>query len=242
MTSPDRHDQAADRASSPESADGLGGLVRRVLTSGPSPEERLEELLAERRRELEEHAARFDASIADLERREELLRDSRASVERMLRVRTSDLEARETELTGFLRDFTDREGLLADAEADLTRRRGEVGAVELRRAAVERRERAVAAREERLTELEARLDETGSVRDSEGPSSTPRSTQLAFVPGPDYRILEVERPGLAPGDAFELEGEEYVVARTGPSPLPGDRRRCAYLVRGTRGGSSPGSS
>jgi len=241
VTSPDRHDRAADRGS-PETTDGLGGLVRRVLTPGPSPEERLEELLAERRRELDEHAARFDASIADLERREELLRDSRASVERMLRVRTSDLEARETELTGFLRDFTDREGLLADAEADLTRRRGEVGAVELRRAAVERRERAVAAREERLTELEARLDETGSVRDSEGPSSTPRSTQLAFVPGPDYRILEVERPGLAPGDAFELEGEEYVVARTGPSPLPGDRRRCAYLVRGTRGGSSPGSS
>ena len=60
-----------------DSSDGLGGLVRRVLSSGPTPEERLEELVAERRRELDETAASFDASVDDLERREELQRDSR---------------------------------------------------------------------------------------------------------------------------------------------------------------------
>ena len=80
MTNPDRQEHPADPESAPEALDGLGGLVRRVFTPGPTPEERLEQILAERRRELDEHAARFDASIADLERREELLRDSRAAV------------------------------------------------------------------------------------------------------------------------------------------------------------------
>lgn len=240
MTHPDRQDPPADRGLS-ETTDGFGGLVRRVLTPGPTPEERLEELLAERRRELDEYAARFDASIADLERREELLRDSRASVERMLRLRTSDLEARETELTDFLRDFTERESRLADQEADLARRRSELGAVELRRAAIERRERAVSAREERLAELESQQDvsATAPTSDHRVPA---QSAQLAFIPGLDYRLVEIDESDLAPGDALELEGAEYIVARTGPSPLPDDRRRCAYLVRGTRGESSSGSS
>jgi hypothetical protein len=233
VTNPDRHDRAADRGSSPETTDGLGGLVRRVLTPGPSPEERLEQLLAERRRELDEHAARFDASIADLERREELLRDSRASVERMLRLRTSDLEARETELTDFLRDFSERESRLADNEADLARRRGELGAVELRRAAVERREREVSAREERVTDVDSPVADIDTKLNSEQPDAA-LSTQLAFVPGLNYRLVEIDHPGLFPGAAIELEGEEYLVARTGPSPLPRDRRRCAYLVRGVR--------
>ena len=240
MTHPDRQDHPADRGS-PETTDGLGGLVRRVLTPGPTPEERLETLLADRRRELDEHAARFDASIADLERREELLRDSRASVERMLRLRTSDLEAREAELTDFLRDFTERESRLADQEADLARRRSELGAVELRRAAVEQRERAATAREERLAGLEAE-EEAGASAPSPHQPGAAQPAELAFVPGAEYRVVEIERSALSHGDVLELEGEEYVVVRTGPSPLPGDRRRCAYLVRGNRGKSSPGSS
>lgn len=240
MTNPDRQEHPADRGSS-EASDGFGGLVRRVLTPGPTPEKRLEELLAERRRELDEHAARFDASIADLERREELLRDSRASVERMLRLRTSDLEARETELTDFLRDFTERESRLVGQEVDLARRRSELGAVELRGAAVERRERAVTAREESLAKLESQQDISATAPSPDQPVPA-QPAQLAFVPGLDYRLVEIGPSSLAPGDALELEGEEYIVARTGPSPLPGDRRRCAYLVRGTRGESSPGSS
>ncbi len=240
MTNPD-HRHSADRESTSDAPEGLGGLVRRVFTPGPTPEERLEELLAERRRELDEHAARFDASIEDLERREELLRDSRAAVERMLRLGNSDLEARETELTDFLRDFTEREARLAAAEADLARRRSELGAVELMRAAVERRERDVAAREERIADLESRLEHPDAVRSAE-PSSAARSIELAVVPGAEYRILEIGGRELARGNTLELDGEEYVVARTGPSPLPADSRRCAYLIRRAGGPSSSGSS
>lgn len=207
--------------------DRRGGLVRRVLSTGPNPEERLEELLAQRRSELDEHAEQLHASIAELERREELLRDSRASVERMLRLGTSDLEARETELTGYLRELTEREKVLGEAEEELGRRRQELGAVELKRAAVESRERAVEAREAELAEREAVAPDVAPAK--------PESIELAFVPGARYALVELEAVSLMPGLELEVADETFVVARIGRSPLPGDGRRCAYLVRGTRG-------
>lgn len=212
--------------------------MRRVFSSGTNPEERLEELLAQRRLELDAHAEQLHASIAELERREELLRDSRASVERMLRLGTSDLEARETELTGYLRELTEREKVLAEEAEDLGRRRQELGAVELKRAAVERRERAVEAREAELAEREAVAPTVGS-------RAAPESVELAFVPGANYVLVELEPVSLALGVNLDVADETFVVARIGRSPLPGDSRRCAYLVRGVRGGepsSPPGSS
>jgi hypothetical protein len=215
-----------------------GGLVRRVLSSGPNSEERLEELLAQRRRELDAHAEQLHASIAELERREELLRDSRASVERMLRLGTSDLEAREAELTGYLRELTEREKLVAQSEEELARRRQELGAVELKRAAVERRERAVEGREAELVEREAVAPAVAAA------STEPESIELAFVPGVRYSLVEVEAVPLTPGLELDVADETFLVSRIGRSPLPGDSRRCAYLVRGVRGRdpSSPGSS
>lgn len=46
-----------------------------------------------------------------------------------------------------------------------------------------------------------------------------------------YRL--VEREGAAPGrgERVEVEGTPFRVLRLGPSPLPGDRRRCAFLER-----------
>jgi hypothetical protein len=39
-----------------------------------------------------------------------------------------------------------------------------------------------------------------------------------------------EREGEAPavGDEVEADGSKLVVTKVGSSPLPGDRRRCAY--------------
>ena len=226
--------------------DRRGGIVRRVFSSGPNPEERLEELLAHRRRELDEHAVRLHASIAELERREELLRDSRASVERMLRLGTSDLEAREAELTGYLRDLTERETRLVEAEDDLARRRQELGAVELKRAAVEGRERAVTAREAELAERESTAAAAEPSALTEAPAmAEDEVVELAFVPGARYRLVELDATALTPGVELEAAGQTFVVTRIGPSPLPADRRRCAYLVRGVRDrdtGSSSGNS
>ena len=228
MTSPDQQDNEEARR---------GGLVRRVLNPGPSAEQQLEEIIAQRRSELDAHAERLRESIAELERREELLRDSRASVERMLRLGTADLEAREAELTSFLSNLTEREASLSDAEADLARRRQELGAVELKRASVERRERAVAVREKEVTDLEQQATEFAPVTP---PDAEP--VELVFVPGERYRLVEIDATPLTRGYVFDVEGSEYVVARIGRSPLPGDARSCAYLVRGRDRFSGSGGS
>ncbi len=214
--------------------------MRRILGSGDSPStaDELEEALAARGRELEAEAAALEDAIADLERRESLLRDSRASLERLLRFGTTDLDSREAELAELIRELTAREERLHDEEADLTRRRSELGAVELKRAAVEQREQAVAERELALDEREI------SLPPADAPSAPGEGAriELVFVPSDRYRLVEIEVAALARGERFEHDGEEFVVSRTAPSPLPGDRRRCAYLVRGPRGLSSGGSS
>ena len=205
----------------------------------PNPEERLEELLAQRRRELDEHAEQLHASIAELERREELLRDSRASVERMLRLGTSDLEARETELTGYLRELTEREKVLADeaggSRAPATGARS--GRAQARRGRAPRAGR----RSARGGARRAR----GSRPDRRRVRAEPESIELAFVPGSELRARGA-RGGRRwhSGWSSTSADETFVVARIGRSPLPGDSRRCAYLVRGVRGRepSSPGSS
>ena len=95
--------------------------------------------------------------------------------------------------------------------------------MELKRAAVERRERAVAEREETFAER-------GSAKRAEEDQSP--SPLLVFLPGAAYSLVELEHPPVRAGATLALDTGEYVVARTGPSPLPGDARRCAYLVRG----------
>ncbi|HEX4747440.1 MAG TPA: hypothetical protein VFU99_11240 [Gaiellaceae bacterium] len=225
MTSAD-HDRPDERR----------GIVRRVLSSGPDPEERLEELLAVRRHELEEHAERLHESILELERREELLRDSRASVERMLRLGTTELEAREAELTDYVRGLARRESEIASAEDELARRRQELGAVELKRAAVEARERALEAREVEVAERESAL------ADAARAAEQARLVELAFVPGASYSLVDLEPVELVAGTSFEIDGESFTVIRVGPSPLPSDPRRCAYLVRGLRGAGEDASA
>jgi hypothetical protein len=58
-------------------------------------------------------------------------------------------------------------------------------------------------------------------------------THLVFVMKPTgYELAEREGEPPAPGAAVELEGEggSFRVAKVASSPLPGDDRRCAYLV------------
>ena len=203
------------------------------MTPSPSPEDRLDDLLVERRRELDAQVARLVETVTGLEHREELVRDSRASVERVLRMGATDLDLKESELAEQIREAASREERLRAGEASLAQRTSELGAVELKREAVERRERALAEREARIAAREAELADRPSPRSD---------VELVFVPGVFYRLTEVDPVPLIPGEVFELEGDRYDVVRIGPSPLPTDSRRCAYLVRGVRGASSDGSS
>jgi hypothetical protein len=55
---------------------------------------------------------------------------------------------------------------------------------------------------------------------------------LAFVPSPAGYTL-VPRPDALParGAVLDLDGSSFRVLRYAPSPLPGDRRRCAVVAR-----------
>jgi hypothetical protein len=54
---------------------------------------------------------------------------------------------------------------------------------------------------------------------------------LLFVWKPSGYEL-VERDGDAPsvGEEIDVEGRAQRVTKLGPSPLPGDRRTCAFLI------------
>lgn len=214
---------------------GPAGIVRRAFGHVPAAEQDLQRVLEERRAELEEYAARFEETAHELERREERLRDERASVERLLRTSTAELEAREKELVGFERELAARDQRLSSAEAEVARRRSDLGAVELKRAALGQREQALESREAALA-----AREEASVSHDRAHESREARPALLFVPGAAYRLLDAGPEEVVPGSTLEIEGDDYVVARIGRSPLPGDRRRCAYLVRGAPRG--PGGS
>jgi len=53
---------------------------------------------------------------------------------------------------------------------------------------------------------------------------------LVFVWKPSgYELREWDGDVPAVGAEVELDGEKLRVSKIGPSPLPGDRRQCAYL-------------
>ena len=55
---------------------------------------------------------------------------------------------------------------------------------------------------------------------------------LLFLASPSgYRLVERAGAAAARGDRVELAGGTYRVVRLGPSPLPADGRRCAFLER-----------
>ena len=79
-----------------------------------------------------------------------------------------------------------------------------------------------------LVERQFQLEETTTSL----PEPKSETAHVLFVPAATgYTLLE--RDGVAPeaGDIVEVDGDRYVVRRHGPSPLPGPRRRCAYLER-----------
>ena len=58
---------------------------------------------------------------------------------------------------------------------------------------------------------------------------------VLFVGAPTgYALLERAELVPARGSVLDLDGEQYIVLRLGPSPLPADRRRCAFLEREER--------
>jgi len=79
-----------------------------------------------------------------------------------------------------------------------------------------------------LVERQFQLEESAT----SVPETKAEASHVLFVPTATGYTL-VEQDGGAPeaGDVVELDTGRFVVRRLGPSPLPGPRRRCAYLER-----------
>jgi hypothetical protein len=91
---------------------------------------------------------------------------------------------------------------------------------------------------ERVAELSARIEQLEAklraIEEHPGIDAAALRAALAHTllvasPG-GYAFAEVDAPPPSPGALVEHDGAEYTVWRVGPSPLPGDPRRCAFLV------------
>ncbi len=131
------------------------GIRRRLraLFSATDDESMIEARIEETGREIEEHTDQLQATIADLERREERAAQLRSAVEEMLRLGSAELDERHADLTKLSLELAAREERVRADERDVAVRKQELGAVELRRAAVERREAVAAEREAMLEHL-----------------------------------------------------------------------------------------
>ncbi len=143
--------------------------------------------------------------------------------------RATELEPQLESLRHQLRDAASAP--VAGSNADVAELRRQLAARE-RRLAESVGEIAKMNREHRallqLVERQFQLEETTtSVPEPRG-----EAAHVLFVPSASGYTL-VERDGTAPeaGDTVEVDGGHFVVRRHGPSPLPGPRRRCAYLER-----------
>ena len=236
MASPSEKSRAEDdrERARPE---GLGGIVRRVFTHAPEPGGTPR--AAARRAATRARRAGRDRR-ADPRRPRASVRSGCATRERRSSVSSASGSATSTSGSptscGSAASSTERESRIDDEEAEIARRRAELGAVELKRAALEQRDRTLAARE---AEIEARETKPhGLERVKLAPETGRRRSRVRIPPlRPGSRVpARRERPTRARSRRGARAGRlEYVVARIGPSPLPGDGRRCAYLVRGGPG-------
>ena len=90
------------------------------------------------------------------------------------------------------------------------------------------RQMALAAR---IDELEAKLraiEEHPGI-DHEAVLAATTHTRLLCSPS-GYALSEIDAPPPSAGTTVDYDGSSYTVWQVGPSPLPGDARRCAILV------------
>ncbi len=214
----------------------------RALFAATDDESAVDAVISDRGRELEEQTERLRQTIESLERREEQAARLRSAVEEMLRHGSAELDERQAELAALAIELRAREEAVRAEEREASLRKQELGAVELRRAAVERREATAAERESALeqaaSDLRARelqLAERERSRPLRADPALPPApepeapTHLLYIARDGWRLVQHDGPVPPLDSPVDVDGEVLVVTRIGRSPLPGDRRACAYL-------------
>ena len=221
---------------------------------GPDPAE----TLAQQARTLADAASRVSAEAAGLAAREHAVGERERRLDERFEQEARSLDERRDALALLGRELGERELQVEPLErrgVELDHRDGELSEREVRIVAEElaarrrsdeldgRRER-LAAREQELNAREARLlaEELSLRRRLDELEARPARAHLEgfdgdpercvlFVPTVEgYRLVPLEVGPPRVGDRVELEGEAFDVLRVGPSPLPGDGRRCAFLA------------
>lgn len=155
--------------------------------------------LGERRRELESRSAEVQARLS-----------AAHELELELRAEREALDAGQATLAEAVDELENKVRQLTAAQAALAAR-----------------ERRVADLEERAREL-ARA-EPAPTAPAPRPHALAADTHLLLVPGDRYALAEAGGPPPEPGAVLRLGDASFRVLRVGPSPYPGDARRCAYL-------------
>ena len=186
--------------------------------------------LVERQSEQEALLARQQLELTKLEAERSLARS-----------RTDELDAVETRLResdGRAASLAQELQTLRGAAADRDREAAEIEAQLARtREALSDRESALRRARVRLEELESERRGPAAQETAAAPPASDVGPERAstghvrFVAYPDgYRLLSSDERCARSGDVVEVEGRSFLVTRVGRSPLPGDRRPCAYLT------------
>ncbi len=97
-------------------------------------------------------------------------------------------------------------------------------------AAIRHLEEAAAAKAAQVRRLERAVERVECQEAPEPEREQVSSTHLVFVGNPSgYSLREAGGDAPPVGGRISVDGVEHVVAKLGRSPLPDDRRRCAYL-------------
>jgi hypothetical protein len=195
----------------------------------------IEAMLREGAEELDERHAQLTALSTETIRREAELEE----IEQALEERRQELGAVELRRAAVER----RETGLATRQGELDRIRDELAArvadAEERATELERRRLDAEHRSAELAELASALEaQARALAEVEQAASEPpggaarpydESAHVLVVPGAAYRLVYREGPPPASGDRLTIDDASYRVTRVGRSPLPGDRRGCAFL-------------
>jgi DNA repair exonuclease SbcCD ATPase subunit len=215
--------------------------------------QRAEELL-EREREL---AARLDAvaereraseaaesRVAELDRRDAETSAHAAEVE-ALQARVAEtlvvIEREQAQLAAREAAVTERERLADELDRRAHELDGAAEELRSREASLAAAVEAVESGREELRQTMTAVSRDLGLAVEAGRTHAAGPVYVALVPGDRYRLVERDDGPAEVGMTLDVEGLPFRVVRLGSSPLPGDRRRCAYLEPEARAEAQPAS-
>ena len=185
-----------------------------------------------RRRELDAVAAEMEARLVGSSELEQALAAERELLDARqatLADAVAELEARVHGLTAAQASLAERELRVADLEERarmLARREAELDARERQHATDHE---ALEAGREELARAVATVSSGLGLPEERSSPDAGASSHLRLVPGERYHLDEATGPPPQPGSVVEIGGSAYGVLRVGPSPFPGDLRRCVFF-------------